>query len=574
MNTRAWRYYSRFYKRDRLPLLFTFVLSTGQSLLHVPILLLVRYAFDYVIPSGDLPMLAAIGVLAILLYLIVGGVTLYTRRLVLRISKLAIQGLREEILQKFYTLPRSYYSEADRSRLHTIVVQDTERVDVMTNALVAQLTPSGIIAFVLSLVLIYLNWMLFLLLVSIFPLLLIVSRSLGRLVRSQIHDFHRSFETFSKGMLFVLQMMDLTRLQSAQELEMDRQRGYLEELRLTSGQMAWLRTAYSVIQSTIVAASVVIILIAGGAAIAQGVMSLGELISFYAAVALLKPHLDTVLSCIPQIIEGNESLTTLYGLLDLEGLKPYSGTKRIKFSGRIDVDSVSFQYRDYPVLHDVSLTISPGTTVALLGPNGSGKTTIANLILGFYRPQEGRLYADGVPFSELDIVHLRHWIGVVPQDPLIFPGTILENITYGRPDAAAEQIMEAADLAMASGFIDTLPRGYETLVGEHGILLSGGQRQRIALARAFLRQPRLIILDEPTSHLDEGAVHQFVNNLRGLEGLSASLIISHDVHMVSQADYVYLVNEGSIVGSGHPEAVLDQEATWRDLLSAERTVSG
>lgn len=572
MNTQAWRYYSRFYERDRLSLLLTFVLSTGQSLLHVPILLLVRHAFDHVIPSGDLSVLAVIGVVTILLYLIVGGATLYTRHLVLRISKFAIQRLRDEILQKFYTLPRAYYSEADRSRLHTIVVQDTERVDVMTNALVAQLIPSLIMVFVLSLILIYLNWLLFLLMVSIVPLLFVVSRSLGRVVRKQIHAFHRSFETFSKGMLFVLQMMDLTRFQSAEHLEIKRQRQYFEELRLTSGQMAWLRTAYGVIQSTIVAASVVIILIAGGAAIAQGVMTLGGLISFYAAVALLKPHLDTVLSCVPQIIEGNESLTTLYGLLDTEGLKPYSGTKRIEFTGRIDLESVFFQYKDYPVLRDISLTIGQGATVALLGPNGSGKTTIANLILGFYRPQKGQLHADDHPFDELDIIHLRRWIGVVPQDPLIFPGTILENISYGRPDANTQQIMEASELAMASEFIDTLPRGYETLVGEHGVLLSGGQRQRIALARAFLRQPRLLILDEPTSHLDEGAVHRFVNNLRALENLPASLIISHDVEMVRHADYAYLLNEGSIVASGHPTVILDQKDMWGDLLSTKRTV--
>jgi ABC-type bacteriocin/lantibiotic exporter with double-glycine peptidase domain len=572
MNTKAWQYYSRLYEKGRLSLLFTLALSIGQSLLNVPILLLVRYAFDVVIPSGDLAVLAFIGLVTILLYLIVGGATLYTRYLVLKISKLAIQRLRDEILQKFYTLPRAYYSEADRSRLHAIVVQDTERVDIMTNALVAQLTPSLIMIFVLSLVLIYLNWLLFLLMVSIFPLLFVISRSLGGLVRKQVHAFHRSFETFSKGMLFVLQMMDLTRLQSAEHLEIERQGQYFEHLRVTSGQMAWLRTAYRVIQSTILAASVVIILIAGGAAIAQGVMTLGGLVSFYAAVALIKPHIDTVLSCLPEIIEGNESLTTLYNLLDMEGLKPYSGTKRIDFNGRIDLESVHFQYKEYPVLRDISLTIGQGTTVALLGPNGSGKTTIAHLILGFYRPQEGQLHADGIPFDDLDIVHLRGRIGVVPQDPLIFPGTILENITYGRPDANTQQIMQASELAMVSEFIEGLPKGYETLVGEHGVLLSGGQRQRIALARAFLRQPSLLILDEPTSHLDEGAVHQFVNNLRGLDNPPTSLIISHDVEMVRHVDYVYMLNEGSIVASGLPAVILGQRVIWGDLLNTKRTI--
>ncbi len=167
MNTQAWRHYSRFYERDRLSLLLTFLLSTAQSLLHVPILLLVRYAFDDVIPSGNLSALAVIGVATILLYLTIAGATLYTRHLVLKISKLAIQRLRDEILKKFYTLPRAYYSEADRSRLHTVVVQDTERVDIMTNALVAQLAPALIVVVVLSIILIYLNWLLFLLLVAI-----------------------------------------------------------------------------------------------------------------------------------------------------------------------------------------------------------------------------------------------------------------------------------------------------------------------------------------------------------------------------------------------------------------------
>lgn len=572
MNTQAWRYYSKFYESAHRPLLLTLVLSTGQSLLHLPILLLVRYAFDDVIPSGHLSLLALIGAVTVLLYLIVGGSTLYTRHLILRTSKLAIQRLRDEMLKRFYTFSRTHYSEADRSRLHTIMVQDTERLDIMTNALIAQLIPSLLSALVLSAVLVYLNWLLFLVMLSIVPLLFVVSRSLGRMVRKRIRIFHRSFETFSRGTLFVLQMMDLTRMQSAEHLEIERQRKYLEELRLTSGRMAWLRTAYSVIQSTIVATAGVIILIVGGGAIATGIMTLGGLLSFYTAVALLKPHLDTVSLCIPQIIEGSESLTTLYDLLETKGLRPYSGTKRIEFTGKIGLESVHFQYKDRPVLRDVDLSISPGATVAIVGPNGSGKTTIANLMLGFYRPQKGRLLADDHPFNELDIIHLRRHIGVVPQDPIIFPGRILENITYGRPDASIQQIMEASELATAHEFIQELPQGYETFVGENGVLLSGGQCQRIALARAFLRQPRLLILDEPTNHLDHAAVRQLIRNLKSPDSAPAILIIGHDMDIVCEAQYVYLLREGCVVAGGHPTAVLDEEGLWREPLDSKGTV--
>lgn len=336
--------------------------------------------------------------------------------------------------------------------------------------------------------------------------------------------------------------------------------------------MAWLRAAYSLVQNTIVASSGVVILIVGGGAVATGFMTLGELLSFYTAVALLRAHLNTISSCIPQVIEGNESLTTLYNLLEMKDSRPYSGTKRIVFSGRITLESVCFQYKDQPVLHDINLTIHPSTTVAIVGPNGSGKTTIANLILGFYRPQKGQLCADDHPFSELDIVHLRRHIGVVTQDPIIFPGTILENITYGSTDASFQQVIRASELATAHEFIQELPQGYDTFVGESGVLLSGGQRQRIALARAFLRQPRLLILDEPTNHLDEVAVRQLMNNLKRLDNVPAALIIGHDMDITREAECVYVLQEGCVVASGHPTAILDGKGVWRNILNMERTV--
>jgi ABC-type bacteriocin/lantibiotic exporter with double-glycine peptidase domain len=199
------------------------------------------------------------------------------------------------------------------------------------------------------------------------------------------------------------------------------------------------------------------------------------------------------------------------------------------------------------VLRDVTLTINPGSTVALVGPNGSGKSTIGNLILGFYRPQTGELCADDQPFTELDMVHLRRQIGVVTQDPILFPGTIWENITYGAPNVSSSQVIQAAKLATAHESIDQLPKGYQTFVGEDGILLSGGQRQRIALARALLREPALLILDEPTNHLDEAGVRQLMGSLDQLGNAPTILMISHDVAIVDQAEYIYVLQAGGIV---------------------------
>jgi ABC-type multidrug transport system fused ATPase/permease subunit len=198
--------------------------------------------------------------------------------------------------------------------------------------------------------------------------------------------------------------------------------------------------------------------------------------------------------------------------------------------------------------------------VAIVGPNGSGKTTIVNLILGFYRPQKGTLCADGHLFSDLDIVHLRRHIGVVTQDAILFSGTILDNITYGYPDASREQVTQAARLATADEFIQQLARGYETLVGENGLLLSGGQRQRIAIARALLRQPRLLILDEPTNHLDTAAARRLMENLRSLPHKPACLMISHDVETVRKAQFVHFLQQGRIVATERQATLSSCEA--------------
>jgi ATP-binding cassette subfamily B protein len=254
-------------------------------------------------------------------------------------------------------------------------------------------------------------------------------------------------------------------------------------------------------------------------------------------VALLKGHLQTLLSSLPYIIEGNESLITLEKTFRTQDLPSYTGRKRISFQGRIALESVHFRYREeQEVLCDVDFFISPGSLVALTGPNGVGKTTIAFLILGLYRPQKGRVCADGCGYETLDIGHLRRFMGVVPRDPVIFSGTIVENITYGQASRNQGEVERAARLAAADAFIRKLPQGYDTMAGEQGVLLSGGQCQRIAIARALLRRPKVLILDEPTNHLDAETIRQLMKNLKNLEDQPGILLITQDAEIARQAD--------------------------------------
>lgn len=547
MNLNAWRFYLTFYGRFNLTLIVCAMALAGQPLILLPVALLIRRAFDEAIPTKNFYLLAVIGAAILLAYLASDALTVLVRYRILTVTKFVTQRLRHDVLEKIYSLPRTYHSEAEAGRLHTSIVQDTERVDEASSAFLALVLPALFASLMLICILAFLNRFLFFVVISTIPLLVIVSRSMGKSLRRHLKLFRESFENFSKGILFLIQMIDLTRIQSAERFELARQEVSIGNLRVHSSSMVRQQNLYVAAQNTIIVFTSILILIIGGRTIIVGRMTVGELLSFYLALALLGNQLRTISSTIPQLIVGYESLTTLMDFLNLKEANQYSGSRQIEFKGQITLASVSFRYKERPVLTEVDLTIAPHSFVAITGVNGAGKTTISSLILGLYRPQHGQLYADGYPFEELDLAHLRASIGVVTQDPVIFFGTILENLTYGCPQVSEEEIFRAAKSALAHDFIERLPDGYETLVGEKGILLSGGQRQRLAIARALLRRPALLILDEPTNHLDEESTRRLLENLKNIRERPATLIITHQENVVSAAQHIYTIHQGRLV---------------------------
>ena len=546
MNESVWRHHNRFFHGYHRILLMSAIIAITQALIILPVAFVVRYIFDEIIPAGDLLLLTLMCIAILVLHLTSSGMTLWMRHMSLKVIKGATLRFREELLKRCYTFSRHYYTQADLGKLHASIIQDTSRVDVMSHALAMRVVPALITGVVLCAVLLYLNWFLFLAMACISPLVFFASHLMSKKVSEWTKTCHRCFETVSQGVLFVLQRMDLTRAQAAERFETERQVQHLEALRGAEEVRWWLGTAHSEVHKTILAIAGVIVLMVGGAAISKGSMTIGELASFAVVANYLRSHLSAVAQAIPEIIDGKEALVTLISILHVEDRRPYTGCRRIEFSGRITLESVDFQYDDHPVLRDTNLAIHPGTTVAIVGPNGAGKSTIAHLILGFYQPQQGQLYADDCPFDELDLAHLRECIGIVMQEPIIFPGTIRENVTYGCPHASLHRVIQASELATAHGFVEELPQGYDTPIGENGALLSGGQRQQVALARALLRQPKLLILDEPTNHLDAAAVRRLMDNLMGLDNAPAVLLISHDMAVTRQAQHIYALAAGRI----------------------------
>jgi ABC-type bacteriocin/lantibiotic exporter with double-glycine peptidase domain len=368
-------------------------------------------------------------------------------------------------------------------------------------------------------------------------------------VKLQVKRYHQSFHDFSHGILFMLRTIDLVRMQNTKEFEVERQTRRMEGLREVSVKVAWIQAIYSVSQQNMTAALLALMLMVGGWALASHAMTIGSLMSFYFCVSLLSSYLRELLSSAPLILEGSESLSELHELLAIADVEPYRGTQRISFQGNISFEQVRFGYRADDFLQGVNLELPAGSRIALIGPNGSGKTSLLHLLCGFYRPRAGRLLADAHPYDDIDISELRASIGVVMQDPILFSGTIFENLVYGTPTATPEEVEWAAGMATAHEFIVGLPQAYDTIIGEGGALLSGGQRQRIAIARAILRRPRILLLDEPTNHLDVASVARVAANLHRLPDAPTIIVVSHDIHVVKNFDAVYEINNGHLVRS-------------------------
>ncbi|MBN1550968.1 ABC transporter ATP-binding protein [bacterium] len=553
---KEWRFYIKFYKDSWYRLLLTILLSMGQSLFVLPIAFLVKTIFDHIIPQKDFSHLLLIGSVILVLQIGNSALMLYVRSESLRITKIVIKQIREEILKRFYTFSQAFYNKADRSILHTEVVQDTLRLDIMSNALVAIFIPAFVLSVTLVIVLIYLNWMLSLILLFTAPLLFWFSRTINKKMKQHIRRFQRSFEDFSKGMLFVLQMMDLTRLSTAEGYEIHRQKKKLEELRLDSKRMALFFDIFAKTQEGITIFAGVLILIIGGWAVSVGRMTLGELIAFYFIVGLLRRQFQQVTTAIPQIVEGTESLHTLYNLVQIEKPTPYKGNEKIVFQGEIIIKDVHFRYDQEFILKNVNLHIPCKGVVVIVGANGVGKSTLIHLILGFYSPQHGGLFADTHPYSHIDMMHFRRSIGVVQQNPVLFQGTIRENLKYGVETVSDHDMKRAAQMAIANEFISQLPDGYDTFLGDRGIRLSGGECQRIAIARAFLREPALLLLDEPTNNLDAAVITKLMSHIKTMSQNKAVLIISHDPEVIRQAKTVYRLEAGQIIHCGTSENYL------------------
>ncbi len=320
-------------------------------------------------------------------------------------------------------------------------------------------------------------------------------------------------------------------------------------------------------------AAIALVIWYGGYLVTVGDMTVGELTAFVMYTLTVAFSIGALSGLYADFMKAMGASRRVFELLDrvpeLEG----SGGRRLdRIEGRVSLQGVAFSYPSRPdvrVLDGVDVEIAPGEVVALVGPSGSGKSTIASLIARFYDPDEGRVLLDGADLRELDPRWLREQVGAVSQEPVLFATTIAENVRYGRPDATDQELRAALEAANAWSFVNGFPEGLDTKVGERGVQLSGGQKQRIAIARALLKDPKVLVLDEATSALDTESEHLVQEALDRLMKGRTTLVIAHRLSTVRDADRVVVLDQGRVVEAGTHEALVARQGLYHRLVERQ-----
>ena len=556
MSRHPWRALAGLLLPFRARLTSGILISILQCATALPMVWLIRRIFDRTEGTAPSLSLQVVGLYLVTLAITTAALGILGQLLIQQAVKSAVVLFRKSLLEHIYTLPKASHDARERTRLHDLAVPDTERVEGLLLAVAGQMIPNGTVAAILATTLAFRSPSLFLVLLATLPVLYLLSRASLRRCQKAAAATRQAFGNYGRALVSGLRNLELVWLHNGGPRELAAHSNRIEILSKVGVQATWRVVIHQRLQQLSYLGISAVVLVIGSRAVEQGSITSGDLLSFYALAALTLNYVRDAGLGVGSVVLGRDPWLALHTFLAQSPQHIYPGSRQIPFTGAISLRNLSFQYstpgRERRIFNDLSIDLIPGRFIALTGANGSGKSTLLQLVLGLYRPDSGSLLADGIPYTELDVADLRRQIGVVAQDPPLITGTIRENIAYAHPDAPLHEVQEAARTALALAFIQQLPKGYETEVGEHGVLLSGGQRQRLALARALLIHAPLLILDEPTNHVDQEGVRDLLLSLRSLQPSPAILVITHVPAVLALADEAWTLADGQLTRNPLP----------------------
>ena len=477
-------------------------------------------------------------------------------------------GIRMALVRKLQSLSLTYHKDMQTGRIQSKFLRDMETIDGFFSSMINAFFLHVISLIVYTVIAVVKNGWVSLFFLIIVPCNVFLRNAFHKKIRKVYRDHRVNTEGMSAKLTTMVEMIPVTKAHGLESTEIYQVENSVEKVKDSGLKMdstvacfgAWSFVANNGLSIICLAFCSILAL--------KGVISVGDIVLFQSMFSSISNAVSAIVNSMPQIYSGIESVDSISELMNVDDVEINMGKPVLSsVQGNVTFKDVSYRYpnTEQLVVKDFNLEVKQGECIAIVGPSGSGKSTLINMIIGFLPPTEGQVYIDGKAISELDRSEYRHHISVVPQNSILFSGTIKENITYGLNKYTEQELDKVLEMANIKEFLDELPDGINTKIGEHGDKLSGGQRQRISIARALIRNPQILILDEATSALDNISEYHVQKAISSSIVGRTTFIVAHRLSTIRNADRIIVMENGACVESGTYDELIAKKGKFFEL---------
>lgn len=497
--------------------------------------------------------------------------TIWRFKVVSKMNRRTSAGIKSSVVRKLQSLSITYHKDMQSGKIQSKFLKDTEAVDGLLYNFMHGLIPCIITIIISTTISIFSNekgWIVSLFFLIVIPANVGLTKIFQKRIRKTNREYRMKTENLSAKMNTMLEMMPVTKSHGLERTEIHSFNQIITNLSGSGHKVdmtvakfgSWLWVVNTALSSACLVFCAMLAM--------KGIIGVGDIVLYQSMFSQISGSVMSLTNLVPAIAAGAEALSSVSEVMNATDVEINSGKREIKaIEGRVEFQNACYRYPngEQDVVHNLNLNVKAGECIAVVGSSGSGKSTLMNLIIGFMMPNSGKILIDGNPITDLNLSEYRHHISVVPQNSILFTGTIKENITYGLEKYSDKELNKVIEMANLEEFLKELPNGIETDVGEHGGKLSGGQRQRITIARALIRNPKILILDEATSALDnisEFHVQKAIaSSIRG----RTTFIVAHRLSTIRDADRIVVMEQGEMVECGTFDELMEKKGKFYEL---------
>ena len=513
--------------------------------------------------------------IAIIIAFSAKGVSLYCAKLIMiNVSEEVKKMLQTDMLKSFIKADTEIIDNKHSGNYISNLNFDVQQITRLLSEAYLSIFKDGLTLIGLLFVMFFQNWKLSLIAIIMIPLATITAKILGKRMGKVTTQAQEKSGDLNRYLIDLFKNHKIIKIFQRENFEKSRSEKFVNDLKEKSAKIATVYIRSAPIMEILTGMLIASLIFYSGKLIISGELAINNFFSFLAAMMLAYQPVKTLTKVNVAIAQGFSAAERILPIIDTQNEinSNEQGDKLNIIDGNIVLDKINFTYKSNPenkVLHDVSLKFVGGKMTALVGYSGSGKSTLLNMIPRIYLPTSGNIYFDNQDISKVNLASLRNQISIVDQNTTLFDDTVLNNIKYARPDADKEDIIEAAKLSMSDEFINNLENGYETMIGENGVRLSGGEKQRLSIARAFLKNSKIILLDEATSSLDSETEEKIQKALNKLTTNKTTIVIAHRLSTILNSDNIYVVDGGKIIDSGKHDDLLNNSKIYKNFYQRQ-----